>query len=260
MMFSEIFVGKTMMQMGQPPLSVGLLGYTESPDWLTQIQSSEAEWKWNNVSDFWADARTDLTSAMTMQNGSSNLKEPTYMHNETVLDEALIKITGRCIAEDAYAWGFSSLLLLTFCCYTILFAVSLILLQSDIYWNSRHDRKHQLHSVYTDLLYLAEELKAAFGHDVEDHLQSPKAFGKRVERWKQGLSLDVRDLPLSRWQEWRLFRATNRADRKAKTTQVDSNDAALELRNMSFRKRKGSAGSDMACDGLIGRDGAGSNF
>ena len=198
-MFSGILIGETMMLMGRPPLSVGLRGQTESPSWL--IQDPEAGNHWTNVSDFWADARTDLTFPMRMQNGSSNFKAPTFMHNETVLDEALIKQSGRCIAEDAYAWGFSSLLLLTFCCYTILFAASLILLQTDIYWNSGHDRNHQSYSIYTDVLYLAEELKTTFGQNVQDHMQSPRAFEQRVERRKQGLSLDVRDLPLSRWQE-----------------------------------------------------------
>jgi hypothetical protein len=257
-MYSEILVRKTMMQMGQPPLSVGLLGYTESPDWLTP--NPETEYHWNNVSDFWADARTDLTPAMNMQNGSSNLKAPTYMHNETVLDGTLIKQSGRCIAEDAYSWGLSSLLLLTFCCHTMLFAASLILLQTDIYWNSRHDRSHQAHSIYTDLLYLAEELKATFGHDVEDHMQSPKAFEKKVERWKQGLSLDVHGLPLSRWQEWRLRRATMRSDQKAKVAPTNATDSMLELRNVSSRNRGGSAVYDTAYHGLVGGDIAESSF
>lgn len=60
----------------------------------------------------------------------------------------------------------------------------------------RHDRDHRSHSIYTDVLYLAEELKNTFGHNIEDHMQSPKTFEKRVERWKQGLRLDVRELPL----------------------------------------------------------------
>jgi hypothetical protein len=173
------------------------------------------------------------------------------MHNGTVLDEALIRKTSRCIAEDAYAWGFSSLLLLTFCCCTIAFAMALILLQTDVYWNSRHDRDHQFHSIYTDVLYLAEELKNTFGQNVEDHLHSPKAFDKKVGEWKQGLRLDVRDLPLSRWQEWRLSRATKRADRKAKIASATDHDSTLELHNLSSRKRR----SDTAYHGLIGGDG-----
>lgn len=117
------------------------------------------------------------------------------------IDTDYVKRTGRCIAQDAYSWGFSFLILLTFCSYTILFALALILLQTDVYWNSIYDRYHQPHSIYTDVLYLAEELKAIFGSNVKDHLQSPTAFSKRVERYKQGLRLEVSELPPSRWQE-----------------------------------------------------------
>jgi hypothetical protein len=106
----------------------------------------------------------------------------------------------------------------------------LILLQTDVYWNSRHNREHQSHSIYTDVLYLAEELKKTFGHNVEDHVRSPKVFDKKVEDWKQGLRLDVRKLPLSRWQKWRQSQASMHSHRKAKI--------ASELLNMSPRDRE----------------------
>jgi hypothetical protein len=106
----------------------------------------------------------------------------------------------------------------------------LILLQTDVYWNSRHNREHQSRSIYTDVLYLAEELKKTFGHNVEDHVRSPKVFDKKVEDWKQGLRLDVRKLPLSRWQKWRQSQASMHSHRKAKI--------ASELLNMSPRDRE----------------------
>lgn len=128
-----------------------------------------------------------------------------YMHNGVGLSDTTVKATGRCIAEDAYSWGFSSLLLLTFCSYTAIFALTLILLQTDVFFNSRCDRNHQSHSLYTDVLYLAEELKNTFGHNVKDHMQAPEDFSRQVERRKEGLHLEVDKLPLSRWREWKLL-------------------------------------------------------
>jgi hypothetical protein len=253
-MSSTITIEGTSWELLAPPLNVRLRGFTDLPDWLLDESPQETRY-WQNSSSFWADAQTGLARF-------ERVSEDTYMHNETVLKEFIVKETGRCIAEDAYAWGFSSLLLLTFCCYTFLFALALILLQTDIYWNSRHDRDRQSHSIYTDMLYLAEELKNTFGHNIEAHMQSPKAFEKRVGEWKQGLRLDVRELPLSRWHEWRLSRATKRANRKAKTAPALSNahDPTLELRNLNSHNRGGSAVSDTVYHGLIGRDGGESSF
>lgn len=149
--------------------------------------------------------------------------------NGTGIDRDTIKRTSRCIADDAYSWGFSSLLLLTFCIYTILFALALMVLQTDVYWNSRHDRDHQYHSMYTDVLYLAKELKAIFGGDVKNHLQSPKAFSKRVQSYKGGLRLEVEDLELSRWQERKISRTTKTVARSRRTSNILPEDLAYEL-------------------------------
>jgi hypothetical protein len=130
----------------------------------------------------------------------------------------------------------------------------LIVLQTDVYWNSRHDRDHQSHSIYTDVLYLAEELKNAFGQDVEDHMRSPKAFDKKIGNWKQGLRLDVRELPLSRWQELAAERADWEADlakakiartaylAKAKVARPNAGPFGLELRILNPRNHEESAG------------------
>jgi hypothetical protein len=165
-----------------PPLVVGLQQYINSPDWLDG--DLWQDWHGDNARDFWAETSTYQVSNLLLTDGSYISISGLYMHDEILLDEASIIKTGRCIADDAYSWGFSSLLLLTFCCYTIAFALALIVLQTDVYWNSRHDRDHQSHSIYTDVLYLAEELKKTFGHNVEDHLRSPKSFDKKVEDWK----------------------------------------------------------------------------
>jgi hypothetical protein len=258
-MYSTITIDRQPFDVA-PPLLVGLQVDTYRPDWLAG--DLWQDWHGDNAKDFWAETLAHPFASMQLSNGSYISVSEIYMHDEILLDEASIIKTGRCIADEAYSWGFSSLLLLTSCCYTIAFALALILLQTDVYWNSRHDREHQSHSIYTDVLYLAEELKKTFGQNIEDHMKSPESFEKRVNRWKQGLRLDVRELPLSRWQEWRLFRAMKRADRKAKIAPalVNTYDPTLELRNLSSRTPGGSAIPDTACRGLIGGEGTESNF
>lgn len=155
-----------------------------------------------NVSDCWFGYDLNLTETEYMQ----KQRISAFSHNGTGFNDTTIRETGRCVAEDAYSWGFSSLLLLTFCIYTICFAFALILLQTDVYWNSKYDRVHRSHSIYTDVLYLADELRAEFGSTMQGHAQSPTKVERMVEHAKHGLNIDVTGLPLSRWQEWRLSR------------------------------------------------------
>lgn len=90
-----------------------------------------------------------------------------YVYDGESFSESHIRDTGRCIADDNYSWGFSSLLLFIFCCYTLLFSITLILLQADVYHNSRSAREVKPHSIYRDILFLANELRAKFGQDAE---------------------------------------------------------------------------------------------
>ena len=134
-----------------------------------------------------------------------------YLFNNTHLDEDTIKRAGRCVSEDQYRWGFWSLLLLTFCIFTILFASALIVLQTDVYWSSRHDRVFQSHSLYADILYLAGELKTRLPSENGESMPSPKGFGEEVEHSKERLCTETVDLPLSRWEERKTTQAANPA-------------------------------------------------
>jgi hypothetical protein len=155
----------------------------------------------SNMIDFWSGRVLEIDN-LRLQ----SIFTKVYVHGDSVFNTTTIKKESRCVVDDAYSWGFSSLLLLTFCCYTMAFALGLILLQTDVYWHSRHDRDHQSHSIYTDVLFLAEELKAAFGVDIKDHMQSPKLFRKRIEDTKEGVRLEVITLPLSRAEEANPYR------------------------------------------------------
>ena len=254
-MTSTITIGGEFRRLPAPSLEIGLKTFSSGPisfPNLTTIRDGTAR-------DRWSGFRTELfANSYTFVDGV--YQEPYYMFNETALEVEALKRDGRCIAEDAYSWGFSSLLLLTFCCYTIAFALALILLQTDVYWNSRHDRNHQSHSIYTDVLYLAEELKKTFGQNIEDHMQSPKAFEKQVGKWKQGLRLGVLELPPSRWQERRLSLTTRRATRKARKESPRAVEPTIELQNMSSPSDGGSTAADTAYHGLIGGEGTESGF
>jgi hypothetical protein len=260
---STITIDGKFWEIPAPPLDVALVcsTYGNGIEFESTVGKSLDE-TWQNASDIWANSTCiSYAGFLSSFNDTGQLTSNNwYMYDETIFDFHAVLQNGVCVADEAYSWGFSSLLLLTFCCYTIAFALALIILETDVYWNSRHDRDHQSHSIYTDVLYLAEELKNTFGHNIEDHMQSPKAFERRVERWKQGLRLDIRELPISRWQERRLSRATKRADRKAKTAPTNATEPKVELRNMSSRNHGGSAASDTTYHGLIGRDDGESGF
>lgn len=180
---------------------------TELSDFSVDYGDDARDTSDHNTIDYWFNLTTYIYSPYWQSIWQPKYRFRVYAHNSTGFNESTIRQTGRCVAEDAYSWGFSSLLLLTFCLYTILFAMALVLLQTDVYWNSRHDRIHQSHSVYTDVLYLADELRARFGSTLGGNAQSPKKVEKMVEEEaKEGLNIDVSELPLSRWQEWRLSR------------------------------------------------------
>jgi hypothetical protein len=228
-MTSTITIAGQLWELPAPPLEVGLAGYM-----VGQFGGRNSSTTKTSM-DYWARSEQDESPPVLSGNNRFAVLNTAYWNNGTAYDEDTVKRTGRCISEDAYSWGFSSLLLLTFCCFTIASALALILLQTDVYWNSRSDRFHQSHSLYTDVLYLAEELKASFGGNVKDNSHSPKAFGKEVERQKQGLRLEVDGLPLSRWQDWKLTRAAKAATRKGRAAPEYADSLAHELCRLSSR-------------------------
>jgi hypothetical protein len=169
------------------------------------------ETSYKDVSDFWYYAWGTFLQEEFVYHNYTPQKNSIYLFNNTYLEEDTIKRAGRCVSEDQYQWGFSSLLLLTFCIFTNLFAFALIVLQTDVYWNSRHDRSSQSHSLYADILYLAGELKTRFPGKTGENMPSPEVFGEEVERSGEKLCVGAINLPLSRWQERRTIRAANAA-------------------------------------------------
>lgn len=215
------------------PLTLGLASYLDIWDEPPALLNT----RFGNATDFWSGVTVSPYNggAFTLSDSSSFRSDAYMSSNGTDARRATILRTGRCVAQDAYSWGFSSLLLLTFCSYTLLFALLLILLQTDVYWNSRHDRAHQHHSIYTDVLYLAEELKNAFGCDVDAHMRAPKAFAARIESRKQGLRLDPDNLPLSSlFSRWR---GSRMSFSRSRTAVPGAKEPVHELRALKARKR-----------------------
>lgn len=227
---SNITIDGKLWELPAPPLTLGLA------TWIYNSPRHDPATTLDNSIDFWAEATTFPYLGTFNFNDQQSSNIDVYWNNGTVLDARTIQHTGRCVSDDAYQWGFSSLLPLTFCSATIAFAVVLLLLQIDIYWNSRSNRSHQSHSLYADALYLAEELKAAFSRALKDTAPSPEALRRKVERRKQGLRLDVDELPMSRWQERRLSRAASRAAARMEPTAMKSTGSLTrELSALSAR-------------------------
>lgn len=57
------------------------------------------------------------------------------------------------------------------------------------------------------MLFLAEELKAAFGGDLKYHMRSPKLLREQAEHTNKSIRLKVGTLPLSRSKEANPFRS-----------------------------------------------------
>ncbi|KAI7331674.1 hypothetical protein KC315_g5014 [Hortaea werneckii] len=124
---------------------------------------------------------------------------------------------GKCLPSKDYVWGFSSLMLFTFCILTILVLSLLIVLHYDAYWNSMADRYKLRISAFRDVLDLAEELRAHYGEaevasmsapELDKCMQTDPAMSgletatlrdPRAARWKQG-SLRLR---VPTWAKWR---------------------------------------------------------
>lgn len=129
-MTSTIVINGQARNLSAPPLNIKVRTYV---DYDFPVEPPDDSWQ--SASEFWSNTGASPWQWFEWIVGQDSL-DPLYTYNDVLIEEPTVEKTGRCIAEDAYSWGFSSLLLLTFCCYTIAFALALILLQTDIYWNT----------------------------------------------------------------------------------------------------------------------------
>jgi hypothetical protein len=84
------------------------------------------------------------------------------MEADYVLENAV------CLPTSIYKWGFSFLVLFSFCMATLCFLLALQALAWSLYAHSRADRLEQHISVHRDVLDIAEELVASYGAHIAD--------------------------------------------------------------------------------------------
>jgi hypothetical protein len=166
--------------------------------------------------------------------------------DNSLYSEDDIMSSGVCIANEAYSWGFSSLLLLSFCTYTFLFAATLIILQSEVYQLSRFDRDHQAYSIYADILWIAEALKSIPGSNLLNLLQSPKALDEKLGGRKHGIRFDVSSLPLCRWTGYEKKWERPEEDDRLEDELLSSAEGGVQLQHLQQATEESEAGSATA--------------
>jgi hypothetical protein len=117
---------------------------------------------------------------------------------------------GNCLPTDSYIWGFSSLMLFTFCMITIAFALLLITLHYDAYLNSAADRYKLSISPYRDVLDLAEELRAHYG-SAETAEMPAKELDRAMREDPVATGLETETLHRSRRTQWKQAKASKKA-------------------------------------------------
>ncbi|KAI6856465.1 hypothetical protein KC343_g7513 [Hortaea werneckii] len=158
---------------------------------------------------------------------------------------------GKCLPSKDYVWGFSSLMLFTFCMLTIIIVLLLIVLHYDAYCNSMADRYKLQISAFRDVLDLAEELRARYGEaevasmsapELDTAMQTDPAMigldtatlrNPRAARWKQG-SLRLR---LPKWGKRRKASgvagsSTSDAEESLMSIGLDKHESGFGLGNM----------------------------
>lgn len=146
-----------------------------------------------------------ITSTITIHGERFELPEPALSITETWsswawngkrLDENQLANTSRCVAAGQYSWGFSASLLLTFCAWTIIYAILLLSLELEVYLFSQSQRYSRPYSTYQDVLNIASALTTRFGDNILD--LPPEKLDKMIDRHKGSIRLGIGECPLSR--------------------------------------------------------------
>ncbi|GAB7330432.1 hypothetical protein MBLNU13_g02047t1 [Cladosporium sp. NU13] len=121
--------------------------------------------------------------------------------NISVRGEDLAAI-GVCLPSKDYVWGFSSLMLFTFCMFTVAVLLLLIVLHYDAYFNSMADRYKLQISPYRDVLDLAEELRSHYG-ETEVASMPARELDKAMQLDPATAGLETATLHKTRAARWR---------------------------------------------------------
>jgi hypothetical protein len=105
----------------------------------------------------------DTPLEIISQNPETNGTPRIFSYQNITMSGEYVESKGKCLPTNGYIWGFSSLMLFTFCMITIIVAILLIVLHYDAYCHSHADRYKLYVSSYRDVLDLAQVLRAHFG-------------------------------------------------------------------------------------------------
>ncbi|KAK3621889.1 hypothetical protein LTR56_013407 [Elasticomyces elasticus] len=111
---------------------------------------------------------------------------------------ASIAETAVCLPGTKYQWGFSAVLLCLFCCMTILFAATLLVLEIEIWLDSRSNLYRQRRSGYRDAVNVVRALQEELGEEVVT--DPSEAIEPRIKSYTGSMRVDTEGLGLSRRQ------------------------------------------------------------
>ena len=155
--------------------------------------------------------------------------------NVTVDGEDLASI-GVCLPSKEYVWGFSSLMLFTFCMLTVVVLLLLIALHYDAYFNSMADRYKLQISPYRDVLDLAEELRSYYG-EAEVVSMPARELDKVMQRDPATIGLETATLHKTRAARWKqsnrprisIWRSLRRNSEVAESSRADAEVSLMSI-------------------------------
>jgi hypothetical protein len=151
-----------------------------------------------------------------------------------------IRQSSYCLSDTRYSWGFSLQLVLTFVIYTLFFALALAAMQLEVYWQGHWHRFNQPHSIYSDILAIADSLEAKFGSQVRD--LPVRDLDEKISGHRGGVRLQIDSLPLSRQEVHKAQVRAHQAGQKA------GQQAGSELENLTpnYGGRASEAGGSLS--------------
>jgi hypothetical protein len=151
----------------------------------------------------------DSPLAISLVNPANGVAPTIFAYQNTTMPGGEVESNGKCLPTSGYIWGFSSLMLFTFCMITIVVAILLIILHYDAYCNSYADRYKLYVSPYRDVLDLAQELRSHFGaaevasmpaRELDEAMQNdPATTGLETVALHPPRALRWRQSPDSKW-------------------------------------------------------------
>lgn len=153
-----------------------------------------------------------------------------YGENKAADGDELASI-GKCLPSEEYIWGFSSLMLFTFCMLTIAVSFLLMALHYDPYFNSMADRYKLEISPYRDVLDLAGEIRSHYG-EAESKAMTATALDRAMQTNPATAGLETETLHRWRKARWKQSKQYPRLltwnELRRKSTAVESSNTDAE--------------------------------